>query len=527
MAKRVDGGLSTSYIEDKLFFIYIDEAYAQTLLAYSAFMLLAVILVFLFSPSHQQDPGASKRWERVSERFSHPTLLMIVALVTVAKLAVVAILVRANGDTSLYLATRMVRGETASYIRVYQYLNIISSYSLAAGLSLWLAFPRARQARSRLRASLWVAYLALGLEVLAENALLGNRAVPLLVAGAVAVAWIRWRLIPAARTERGPLITRFIMLCFLGLLAVGLIGVSRGGNLSSPTAVLQSLVENAARPEYILESIQSSNEKLSAHMALYGVIREDPQLSPLASSSYDAYAQLVHAPEDQGFTIHYVAAWWVRSGSVGVLLAALTYALVIVGLHRLSQANRRWWTAAFALPAATLPAIGVPFIMLRSGPESMRGSSSSSSSFLDSYACCRSTWAPIDGQHLSSRHHPSRLGGPLHDRPGNDRRRARLEFHSTRVEVRPRRCGHRGLAGRCRQPQSYLGDVRGNRRHPTPHLGQPLGQDRRNPALPGRPPGPRAIPGDPRPVGGSGAKGRRRRNGGHGQVLGNPQDHRR
>ena len=373
MAKRVDGGLSTSYIEDKLFFIYIDEAYALTLLAYSAFMLLAVILVFLFSPSHQQDPGASKRWERVSERFSHPTLLMIVALVTVAKLAVVAILVRANGDTSLYLATRMVRGETASYIRVYQYLNIISSYSLAAGLSLWLAFPRARQARSRLRASLWVAYLALGLEVLAENALLGNRAVPLLVAGAVAVAWIRWRLIPAARTERGPLITRFIMLCFLGLLAVGLIGVSRGGNLSSPTAVLQSLVENAARPEYILESIQSSNEKLSAHMALYGVIREDPQLSPLASSSYDAYAQLVHAPEDQGFTIHYVAAWWVRSGSVGVLLAALTYALVIVGLHRLSQANRRWWTAAFALPAATLPAIGVPFIMLRSGPESMRG----------------------------------------------------------------------------------------------------------------------------------------------------------
>jgi hypothetical protein len=108
-------------------------------------------------------------------------------------------------------------------------------------------------------------------------------------------------------------------------------------------------------------------------MSLYGVISVDEAArTPWASNSYQAYASLVDAPPDQVFTVHYVAAWWLRLGLIGVPIAGLSFGLVMALLQRLALAARGMVRSAFALPASVLPAAALPVIVLRSGPESLR-----------------------------------------------------------------------------------------------------------------------------------------------------------
>ena len=117
----------------------------------------------------------------------------------------------------------------------------------------------------------------------------------------------------------------------------------------------------------------NSAEKVASHMSLVGVISEGPNLrEPFAANSYAIYTTLVNAPEDQVFTIHPVAAWWLRVGPAGVVLAGLLIGVVLVLLQRLSFRPRGAVFSAFALPASVLPAAGLPIIMLRSGPEGVR-----------------------------------------------------------------------------------------------------------------------------------------------------------
>ena len=190
----------------------------------------------------------------------------------------------------------------------------------------------------------------------------------------VASGWLRWRYLPATRASRRPLQRRFLVTAFLGLLVIGTIGISRGGSLDSPSAVVGSLSSNVVRVGNVAIQSTRSAEKLAAHMSLYGVLDQEAnvQLHPLASNSYAVYTKLVDAPPDQVFTVHYVTAWWLRLGPLGLVPAVLTFALAVATIQRIATRATSVWSAGFSLAAATLPAAGIPITILRSGPESLR-----------------------------------------------------------------------------------------------------------------------------------------------------------
>ncbi len=413
LAKREAGGFVSSYMEDKLFPILPDGAYAVTLGAYGLFLFLAVGVFWMFSAPAAEDPHADSSWVRIAGHFGHLRLLAIVGLVTLAKVVLILLILRSSSADSLYAATRTVQGASASYLRVYQYCNILALYPLAVGATLWLSFTHSRHARrGAIRTLIWLGYAVLGLAAIGENALLGNRAMPLLFLTAVAVGWVRWRYLRATRAERRPLAMRFGLVALAGVIVIGTIGISRGGNLSSPAAVLQSMASNVATLGNVFVQMMASNEKLAAHMSLYGVIRQDPlPRDPLGGASYAVYSGLVNAPEDQVFTLHYVAGWWLQVGAMGVLFAGLTFGLALIALQRLSASARGAIRGAFALPAAILPAAGVPITVLRSGPESLRAVAVELV-FIPGMVCLACLWQP-DGTFASGLidpiHAPRRL----------------------------------------------------------------------------------------------------------------------
>lgn len=413
-SKRVVGGRAFSYLEDRLFLILVDGDYAATLLSYQVFLLLAAGTFIVLSKPATSDSDAPGTWRRLSTRFAHAVLVLLIGALTAVKVLIVARLVEASGGASLYTATRTVRGALSGELRVYQYLNVTSSYALAAGLALWVGFAAGRRRYGRgARWTLWAAYAVLLLEVMAENALLGNRAVPLVVMGALATGWLSWRFLLSTPRERRPQAVRFGLLAVGGLLLLGAIGNARGGDLDSPAAVGQALVASAAHPGEVLEQVAGSSERIASHMSLYGVIREhDAARDPFAANSYQAYAALVEAPADQVFTVHYVTAWWLRLGPFGVPVAGVSFGIVMALLQRLSMAARGTVRSAFALPAAVLPAAGLPVIVLRSGPESLRAVVVELV-LLPGIVCLAACWAGLrtDARSTSGDH------APLQDKP--------------------------------------------------------------------------------------------------------------
>lgn len=373
--KRLDNGVNYTYMEDRLFTIVVDGAYTETLAAYLLFLVLTALVTLLLSRDASRNTPIRAGWDRLNADFSHVTMICVVTAITAAKVVIVLLLLRAIGETglSLYAATRTVKGDAAGLLRIYQYLNILSSYSLSAGLALWLGYRGTPTMRRSTRAFVWAGYGLLGALVFAENALLGNRAVPLIVMAAAATGWIRWGFLRASRARRGPMLLRFTALTLAGLVVLGTIGVSRGGSLTSPAAVAEAMVTNVSKIGNVVGQVVGSSEMVASHMSLYGVIREENLVHDAwSANSYGTYADLVQAPEDQVFTVHYVAAWWLRTGPLGVILAAVSFALALILLQRISWRPRSLWAASFALPAAVLPAAGAPVILMRSGPEALR-----------------------------------------------------------------------------------------------------------------------------------------------------------
>ncbi|CAN5592967.1 hypothetical protein BH10ACT2_BH10ACT2_00150 [soil metagenome] len=376
LAKRAYPLADYSYLEGRLFPIFVNDTYAATLLAYSIFVIGTLVLVAAFT--RREEPkrraGGVVAWGGLAGRFSHTLLIAMTGLLLAVKLILVVYLVRTSGSASLYEATRVVRGGHAGVLRAYQYLNFVVAYPVAIGFTLWISFPTERRARGHVsQIIIWPAYLLMLLVLLAENALLGNRAVPLIMMATVAAGWARWRYLPATKRARRPLRRRFVLVGLLGILALGTIGISRGGSLVSPSAVVESLATNALKVGNVALQTTRSSEKLAAHMSLYAVIEHPKvQLVPLSGNSYAEYTALVGAPRDQVFTVHYVTSWWLRVGPLGVLAATLTFAAALAMLQRLATRTPTIWTAGFCLAAATLPAAGVPIILLRSGPESLR-----------------------------------------------------------------------------------------------------------------------------------------------------------
>ena len=210
-------------------------------------------------------------------------------------------------------------------------------------------------------------------EVIGENALLGNRAVPLVVMAAVAAGWVRWRYLPSrGRTRRG-LTLMVVAIGLVGLLGLGAIGNARGAP-SSPSRHRSHLASQLEDPVNIVAQVGNSAEKVASHMSLVGVLEGGhctPRIRSRPTATRHTPSSFRRRRTRCSPSTRY-AAWWLRVGPFGVLLAGLS------GRHDVGAAPaavvppRGAVFTAFALPASTLPAAGLPIIMLRSGPEAVR-----------------------------------------------------------------------------------------------------------------------------------------------------------
>jgi len=373
LAKAAHPAGTYSYLEGRLFPLFADGTYAEVLLCYAIFLMGTVLLTVVLARarSRREVDDAHRQWKSTGASVSHVALLATIGALYLIKLVVFALVVRSAGASSLYEVTRVA---SSRLIVVYQYLNVLTSYPAACGAGLWLAFGRSAPTSTAARRSIGAGYCGLVIAVVVENAVLGNRAVPLLCLGAIAVAWVRWRYLPATRSARRALRVRFALTAFVGLLAVGAIGITRGGSLTNrPSAIAAALASSSLRAGDVVASEVSSSEKLAAHMSLYGILRlDDVRYSPLAGSSYERYSELVSAPPDQVFTVHYVTSWWLRVGPVGVLVATASFGLLLALVQRLGATRPDTFRAPFALAASTLTAVGLPVTLLRSGPEAIR-----------------------------------------------------------------------------------------------------------------------------------------------------------
>jgi hypothetical protein len=375
LAKRHDAGARYSYLEERLFPIEVDDVYVSVLVAYTAFLLGVVVTVAAISRTRsRRTVRTDLAWATaVTGSLSHLRLLAICGGLFVVRMALLLLVTRSGG--SLYTETRVVQGSNARLLLAYQYLTLLGGYAGFIGAGLWLACRSARQAfRPSHRRMISVGYASLALLVLAENALVGNRAVPLIGLGAIAVLWLRYRWMPVDRVGRQTLVAGVAALGVLAVLFLGAVGISRGAAVTSPSTAATVLVQTASDPGHVFEEVAASSEKLAAHMSLYGVLENGTaDTHPFTTDTYGLYARTVGAPADQVFTIHFVTSWVLQVGPLGVLAAAIALGLVIGVLQRVGMIHRSGPTAALALCAGSLAAAGIPIVMVRGGVESVWG----------------------------------------------------------------------------------------------------------------------------------------------------------
>ncbi len=168
--------------------------------------------------------------------------------------------------------------------------------------------------------------------------------------------------------------------CFVGMIAVGYVGFTRGYggedillNGDFGAVVSSSLNENVV-----------SNEPFEAHLSLYGVIHKNVPitygtsfLSLAASivprmfwptrpdSIYIYYIRQVGAPDTQGYNIHHATGWYLNFGVPGVIAGAVLFgwiwATLFNKLHSdlrdASHLMRLFSILAFCTFTSAIPAI--------------------------------------------------------------------------------------------------------------------------------------------------------------------------
>jgi hypothetical protein len=171
----------------------------------------------------------------------------------------------------------------------------------------------------------------------------------------------------------------------LGVLGLGLIDLVR----SAPIAAVRDESVDAGVGG-ALARVLSSNEAYGAHFSLYGILRYDVPLTygssfvslaaaavprafgfPRPEGIYTDYARGVRAIDDQQYSIHHAAGWYLNFGFPGVVLGGVLLGALWAWLYRVFLTSLRWrgvFARAFAVLAFWTFSVGMPRIV-RAGPE--------------------------------------------------------------------------------------------------------------------------------------------------------------
>jgi hypothetical protein len=171
------------------------------------------------------------------------------------------------------------------------------------------------------------------------------------------------------------------------LLAVGIVGLTRGASLSETVRGMGSISKAAVAP---LGTYVVSNEPFAAHISMYGILHKNIALTYGSSviafltsaiprglwlnrpeEIYAYYAFQVGAAEGQGYTIHHATGWYLNFGTLGVAIGALLLGWIWGTLWtRFQQVARvrSYWGRIFRVIAFWSFTASISLV-LRSGPE--------------------------------------------------------------------------------------------------------------------------------------------------------------
>lgn len=367
-------GMRYQYYFYKLFPIRLDDDYFGVLVLYSVFIVVIqlVVLHFVRTPS-ESGPGIQPL------RISHAKILFFAS----AAGLVAYILVRNSlasaqaGNRSGYAFVRY--DPSVRFFTVHQLLNRVAILGLCVGATIFAAGRRARYLIGETAhwTTLAIYIVVLGFMV-HFNLLLGNRYE---IANSVIAATLFYLV-----NDRRPSKALLAGVCFVGLVAVGYIGYTRGyggedvlvnGDLGQ--VVTSSLNENIV-----------SNEPFEAHLSLYGVIHKDVPITygtsfvSLAASIvprnfwptrpdtiYTYYIRSVGAPDTQGYNIHHATGWYLNFGVSGVIAGAIVFGWFWAYLFNMLHSDLRDKShvmRVFAIVAFCTFTSGIPAIV-RAGIE--------------------------------------------------------------------------------------------------------------------------------------------------------------
>ena len=361
-------GMRYQYYFYKLFPIRLDDDYFWTLVLYAVFIVVIQLTVLHFV--RKPDESGPRM---APLRISHEKILFFTSVAGL----VAYVLVRNSrasaeaGNRSGYAFVRY--DPSVRFFTVHQLLNRVAILGICIGASVVAAGRTARYlvAEKAQWTTLAVYLLVLGFLV-HFNLLMGNRYE---IANSVIAATLFYLV-----NDRRPSKALLAGVCFVGLVAVGYIGYTRGyggedvlvkGDFGE--VVASSLNENLV-----------SNEPFEAHLSLYGVIHKNVPVTygtsfvSLAASVvprnlwptrpdtiYTYYIRSVGAPDTQGYNIHHATGWYLNFGPPGVIIGALLFGsfwaylfnMLHSELHDKSHVAQMFAILAFCTFTSGIPAI--------------------------------------------------------------------------------------------------------------------------------------------------------------------------
>jgi hypothetical protein len=367
-AKLDDSQYRATYLEGRLYVVRPDSDYLTVIVSYGAFLLiLASVLLVLAPRISANNPLRLPEWRQLAARFPHTILLAIVFVALVLQWSDVTARMGGESGQSLYLSGQ------ARLDRLSTYLSVGSTIAASLGFALLLVSNGFR----RKARAIWIsAYLGLLLGLYYLTWILGHRRLMLVAVVGLLVAVLTLR--ESHQRSRGRQVrVAFIWIgAWIGFVLVSVTGVTRskaiGPKLADNLGVITSTIGDVGS---LVTSWLGTAELYAAHMSLYGVIANSDRIDETSTwaATYSRYSEIVHAPSDQGFTLHQVTGWWLVVGPFAPLVAGLFVALLVLVLLRVSRSSPLASTGAFALPALSVSALSIPSLLMRGGPESAWG----------------------------------------------------------------------------------------------------------------------------------------------------------
>lgn len=372
-----NSGFLYDYLYYKLFPIHLDSDYLWTLVLYSVFILfIEIAVLFAVRRSVRQMPMRPIR-------ISHGKMLFIAVVSGLLSFWIVKGTLTTAASQGLTAYHFVYQDASISrFFTLHQILDRICVFTASIGLAIYFSGPTAKYIVGRGNRTHSTLYLLVLSGIFAMNLLLGFRNI--LVTGFLTS--ILFYLVNARQIRK----LRLVVGCAITILAVGLVGLTRG-------VAVSDTIQNMGITDTAISSLITfvmSNEPFAAHMSMYGSLHKNIELTygssiiallasaiprvlwlnrPLEISLYYAYE--VAGVEGQGYTIHHATGWYLNFGTVGLMFGAVLlgwlWGTLWTQFQQAGEAPTYWgrifrsisfWSFTAAIPG-----------LVRTGPEAYKG----------------------------------------------------------------------------------------------------------------------------------------------------------